>query len=105
MTSMSPEAAFFGWTDASWVVWVAYLSLGPGLCGHTGINTILRWISPIIVSITLLFEPVLGGIIGWLWTGDAVLGAYTTVGGVLMIAGAIMVTLEENIERDEDAVS
>ena len=105
VTSMSPEAAFFGWTDASWVVWVAYLSLGPGLCGHTGINTILRWISPIIVSITLLFEPVLGGIIGWLWTGDAVLGAYTTVGGVLMIAGAIMVTLEENIERDEDAVS
>jgi len=105
VSSMSPEAALFGWTDASWVAWVAYLSLGPGLCGHTGINTILRWVSPIIVSITLLFEPVIGGIIGWLWTGDAVLGAYTTVGGVLMIAGAIMVTLEENIERDEDAVS
>ena len=84
---------------------MAYLSLGPGLCGHTGINTVLRWIPPIIVSITLLFEPVLGAIIGWLWTGDAVLGPYTVVGGALMIAGAIRVTLEENIERGEDAVS
>jgi len=104
-TSISPEAALFGWTDLSWVIWVAYLSLGPGLCGHTGINTVLRWIPPIIVSITLLFEPVLGAIIGWLWTGDAVLGPYTVVGGALMIAGAIRVTLEENIERGEDAVS
>lgn len=102
LTSLSPEVAVLGWTDAAWVAWVAYLSLGPGLCGHTGINTILRWIPPIIVSITLLFEPILGGIIGWLWTGEAVLGAYTIVGGALMITGAIMVTLEQNVERDPD---
>ena len=105
VTSIGPEAAFLGWTDLSWVAWVAYLSLGPGLCGHTGINTILRWISPIIVSITLLFEPVLGGIIGWMWTGDAVLGVFTAVGGALMIVGAIMITLEENTEHGDDTVS
>ena len=104
-SSANPESMLLGWADLTWLAWVAYLSLGPGLCGHTGINTVLRWVSPIVVSITLLFEPVLGGIIGWLLTGDAVIGAYTVIGGTLMIAGAIMVTLEENSELDGEAAS
>ena len=101
-TSLSnaiPEQSLIGWGEAAWIPWIAYLSLGPGLCGHTVINTVLRWISPIIVSITLLFEPVIGGLIGWLWTGDLALGMWTLVGGPLMLCGAIMVTLEEG--RDE----
>ena len=96
ISSTMPEASVFGWSDASWVAWVAYLSFGPGLCGHTGINTVLRWIPPIVVSITLLFEPVIGTIIGMLWTGEATIGAYTVIGGTLMIAGAIIVTIEEH---------
>ena len=106
MTDVVPEISLLGWTDALWLPWIAYLSLGPGLCGHTGINTVLRWITPITVSITLLFEPVVGGIIGWLWTGEATLGIWTVLGGPLMLAGAIMVTLEEERgDRDRDAVS
>ena len=96
ISSALPEASIIGWSDASWIAWVAYLSFGPGLCGHTGINTVLRWIPPIVVSITLLFEPVIGAIIGWMWTGDATIGAYTVIGGTLMIAGATLVTIEEN---------
>ena len=106
MTDVVPEISLLGWTDALWLPWIAYLSLGPGLCGHTGINTVLRWITPITVSITLLFEPVVGGIIGWLWTGEATLGIWTVLGGPLMLAGAIMVTLEEEQgDRVRDAVS
>jgi drug/metabolite transporter (DMT)-like permease len=106
MTDVVPEISLLGWTDALWLPWIAYLSLGPGLCGHTGINTVLRWITPITVSITLLFEPVVGGIIGWLWTGEATLGIWTVLGGPLMLVGAIMVTLEEERGgRDRDAVS
>ena len=93
--SSVPESSAFGWADALWLPWIAYLSLGPGLCGHTVINTVLRWISPLVVSVTLLFEPVIGGAIGWLITGDAHLGAWTIIGGPLMLLGAIMVTLEE----------
>ena len=62
-----PELSLFGWSDAVWLSWIVYLSIGPGLMGHTGINTVLRWIAPLTGSITLLFEPVGGGIIGWLW--------------------------------------
>ena len=99
MGEIVPELSVLGWTDALWLPWIAYLSFGPGLCGHTGINAVLRWIAPITVSITLLLEPVIGGLIGWLWTGEATLGVWTVLGGPLMLAGAIMVTLEEG--RDE----
>ena len=106
MADTVPEISLLGWADAVWLPWIAYLSLGPGLCGHTGINAVLRWITPITVSITLLFEPVIGGIIGWLWTGEATLGIWTVLGGPLMLAGAIMVTLEEGQgDRVRDAVS
>ena len=69
-----PEVSVFGWIDISWIIWVGYLSLGPGLLGHTGINAVLRWFSPLIVSIALLFEPVIGGFIGYIWNGEISLG-------------------------------
>ena len=106
LTSTLPEASLLGWSDVAWLPWIAYLSLGPGLCGHTGMNAVLRWITPITVSIIMLFEPVVGGIIGWLWTGDATLGLWTVLGGPLMLAGAIMVTIEEGRSKSTgDAVS
>ena len=106
LTSTLPEASLLGWSDVAWLPWIAYLSLGPGLCGHTGMNAVLRWITPITVSIIMLFEPVVGGIIGWLWTGDATLGLWTVLGGPLMLAGAIMVTIEEERSKSTgDAVS
>ena len=94
--STIPEKSAFGWLDAMWLPWIAFLAFGPGLMGHTGINTLLKWISPIVVSISLLFEPVIGGAIGWAITGEAYIGTWTLIGGPLMLAGAIMVTLEES---------
>jgi len=96
LTSATPELSALGWMDAVWLPWIAYLSLGPGLCGHTVINAALRWISPIVVSVALIFEPVIGGAIGWAITGEAYIGTWTLIGGPLMLAGAIMVTLEES---------
>ena len=96
LSSATPELSVLGWMDAVWLPWIAYLSLGPGLCGHTVINTALRWISPIVVSVALIFEPVIGGAIGWAITGEAYIGTWTLIGGPLMLAGAIMVTLEES---------
>ena len=105
LSSVYLEDSIFGWTDGVWLAWVAFLSLGPGLCGHTGINTVLRWISPIVVSIALLMEPVLGAIIGWIWPGEAVIGPLTVIGGTLMITGAIIVTLQERAEAEQEPVS
>ena len=103
-SSMEPSGSLFGWSDPIWIVWIAYLSLGPGLCGHTGVNTVLRWISPIVVSIAMLMEPVLGAIIGWLWTDEVVLGLPTMLGGLMMMAGAITVTLQERGQNSDESV-
>jgi len=97
-----PEISIFGWTDFAWILWVGYLSLGPGLMGHTGINAVLRWFSPLIVSIALLFEPVIGGLIGYLWNGQISLGIWTVIGGMLMLIGAILVKFEEANEQTSD---
>ena len=105
VASIAPEESLLGWADPLWLAWVAYLSLGPGLCGHTGMNTVLRWIPPITVSISLLLEPVLGAIIGWLWTGEAVIGPSTVAGGLMMMSGAILVTLQESSQNARESVS
>ena len=103
--SITPEDALLGWADPFWLVWVAYLSIGPGLCGHTGVNTVLRWMPPIVVSIALLLEPVFGAIIGWIWTSDVLIGLPTVIGGLMMISGAILVTLQERGNFDDESVS
>ena len=94
-----PEISVFGWVDISWILWVGYLSLGPGLLGHTGINAVLRWFSPLIISIALLFEPVIGGFIGYIWNGEISLGIWTVIGGIMMLFGAVLVKLEEANEQ------
>ena len=104
ISSVEPSGSLLGWSDPIWIVWIAYLSLGPGLCGHTGVNTVLRWISPIVVSIAMLMEPVLGAIIGWLWTDEVVLGLPTVLGGLMMMAGAITVTLQERGQNSDESV-
>ena len=104
-SNLDPSASLFGWYDPIWIAWVAYLSLGPGLCGHTGVNTVLRWIPPIVVSIALLMEPVLGAIIGWLWTDEILLGMPTVAGGMMMMSGAIIVTLQETRKNRNESIS
>ena len=70
--------------------------MGPGLAGHTGINTVLKWFPPIVISVILLFEPVIGGLIGWIITNELTLGFWTLLGGPIMLIGAIIITIEEN---------
>ncbi|MAS80450.1 MAG: hypothetical protein CMA28_02360 [Euryarchaeota archaeon] len=105
LSGLTPESSVLGWIDWSWLPWVAFLSLGPGLCGHTGINTVLRWVSPIVVSITMLMEPVLGTLIGLAWTKEVEIGPLTILGGILMIVGAVVVTVQEGAKTDEESPS
>jgi len=44
-------------------------------------------------------------VIGWLWTDDVIIGGPTIIGGVMMIAGAITVTLQENGNTEGESVS
>lgn len=91
--SESIAAHPFGWIDASYLLPVTALALGAGLLGHTGLNASLKWMPPIIVSVGLLFEPILGTAIGYIVLGELEIGFWTPIGGVLMITGASILTL------------
>ena len=53
----------------------------------------------------MLMEPVIGALIGYLWTGDALIGLPTVVGGLMMMAGAMHVTLQGKSESEGESVS
>ena len=88
------NGGLFGWAMLAWLPYVAYLAIGPGLVGHTGINGVLKWIPPLVISVALVMEPLIGSIIGWALGQDSLPGFYTWLGGPLMICGALLVTLE-----------
>ena len=89
----------FGWLSVTWIIYVGYLALGPGLLGHTGINAVLRWIPPLTISMILIMEPVIGSIIGWVVGVDSFPQLWTIIGGSLMIFGLALVTFGSEIQE------
>ena len=81
-----------GWIGNEYFLTVVALAFGAGLLGHTGLNAALRWLPPIIISVGLLFEPILGSVIGLLVLGTIEVGVWTVLGGIMMIAGATILT-------------
>ena len=95
------ESTPVGWIDSQFLWTVSALALGAGLLGHTGLNASLKWMPPIVVSVGLLFEPIIGSLMGLIILGGVEVGMWTLIGGVLMISGAAVLTvwLEDRSER------
>ena len=93
MGMAAADLSTFGWLDAAWLLPVAYLAIGPGFIGHTGINAALRWLPTLLISVTLVMEPMIGALIGWAIGVEEIPGMWTWLGGPLMVAGTVMVTI------------
>lgn len=46
--------------------YVGLMALFPQLIGHTSLNWAVRWISPTLVTLAILFEPLGSSLLGWL---------------------------------------
>lgn len=90
------DISVVGWMALSWLPYVLYLAVFPGIVGHAGISMVLRWFPPIIVSVAYLFEPLIGSIIGWLLGTAEVPGIWTWIGGSVLIAGMMLIISEQN---------
>jgi drug/metabolite transporter (DMT)-like permease len=62
-----------------------------GIIGHTGLNLCLRYIAPLLVSVAVTMEPVIGSVIGVAFFGSATPGLFTALGTPVMIAGVVAV--------------
>jgi drug/metabolite transporter (DMT)-like permease len=76
-----------GYSEWSWEVYVygALLALIPQLVGHTSFNWAVRWVSPTLVALVILAEPVGSSVLGYIVFGE--------VPGFLVLAGAAVLLM------------
>lgn len=65
---------------------VLALALGPQLLGHSAFNWVLRYVSPTLVAIALLGEPIGASLLAW-WFFDETFKALQLIGFVLLLIG------------------
>jgi drug/metabolite transporter (DMT)-like permease len=71
------------------LVSAAYLGLGPTVLGYVCWNWALSRAAASTVSSLLYVQPLIAGVIAWLWLGQT-LGALAVAGGVLAIGGVVL---------------
>ena len=62
------------------------LAFIPQLVGHSSFNWAVRWVSPTLVALVILAEPVGGSILGYL-VFDEVPGSLVVAGAAVLLAG------------------
>lgn len=98
------RGALFGWVvDPEAFLVVAYLALVPGMVGHTGYNAALRYIPPLVVSVSLTFEPIFGSLLGWAMGVTDAPGWGTASGGATILVAVAAVVVAADARREKDA--
>lgn len=87
----------FGYFTHSTLGWFLLLAFIAGILGHTGLNYCLKYISPLLISISVTLEPVIGSIIGWLFFSTGVPGLWTWVGGPILLLGIVSIIYGEHL--------
>ncbi|MGE5659925.1 MAG: DMT family transporter [Actinomycetota bacterium] len=72
--------------------YILLTALLPQLIGHTSFNWALLWISPTLVTLAILFEPVGASLLGYLLLGE-VPSPVVILGAALLLSGVIIATL------------
>eukprot|EP00128_Syssomonas_multiformis_P014707 Colp12_sorted_trinity150504_noHs@1556 len=64
-----------------------------GILGHTFANLSLKFFTPLIISVSVLWEPLLGSLLGWVVGVQDAPGASTWVGAPFLLIGALFTTI------------
>lgn len=71
------------------------LALVPQLVGHSSFSWAVRWLSPALVSVAILLEPLLSTL-GGMVLFDEVPGVLAAVGGLVLVSGVALTTVAES---------
>lgn len=99
------EFGAFGWIGGEYFIWIFSLALIAGVFGHTGLNYALKYVQPLVISILVTLEPIVGSLIGWLLFEAGVPGIWTWVGGIPLIAGMVLIVYAQSISDEMNANS
>lgn len=83
----------FSFQRSTWAAFWA-MALIPQIFGHSAYNWALKYVSPAVVSIILLGEPIGSSVMAWIFFGERP-GAPTAVGGALVLSAIYMAQKEE----------
>ena len=82
----------YGGYPGSVYLWIVLMALFPQLIGHTSFNWAVRWISPTLVTLTILAEPVGSSILGAIVFHENP-GAVVITGAVVIVVGVAIAAL------------
>ena len=90
----------FGWVQPEFFYWFLALALIAGLLGHTGLNTCLKYLSPLVISACVTLEPVIGSFIGYVLFDTDLPGRWTWIGGAVLMVGLMLIVTAMPSEED-----
>ncbi len=74
------------------------LALGPQLIGHSSLNWAMRWVSPTVVSLVILAEPLLASVLGY-WAFGERPGGRVALAAVVLLLGVVLVIVGQSRRR------
>lgn len=78
--------------------WLALITLGPQLLGHTVINAVIGRLGAVVVSVALLLQVVGAAAIAWFWLGEAPkAGLYPAA---LLLGWGVLIVVESRSLRE-----
>ena len=89
----------FGYFTHQTLWWFVLLAFIAGILGHPGLNYCLKYVSPLLISISVTLEPLLGSLIGWMFFSTGVPGLWTWIGGPILMLGIISIVYGEHLTQ------
>lgn len=80
---------------------VLLMAIFPQLIGHTSINWAVNWISPTIVTLAILFEPLGSSFLGWL-VFQEIPPLTVMTGGLIVLAGVAIAAIGNKNNQQTD---
>ncbi len=74
---------------------VFFLAIVPGILGHTSFNAVLTHISPLVMTVVLTTEPLIGSLFGYAVGVSGAPHARTFIGGLILMASTLLVVYAE----------
>lgn len=73
-------------------LYILLMALLPQLVGHTSINWAMRWLSPTLVTLSILFEPVVASLLGY-FVFREVPPPQIFIGGAVLLTGVALAVI------------